>query len=68
MSREWCPNCGVEDTEFVQFGGADNSTTIAEMSEVDGKLLELRYCNQCGVSYENILTVEYRHISHRPDE
>jgi uncharacterized Zn finger protein len=62
MSRTYCPCCGNEDTEFVQFGGADSDTTIISPDEVGDGLLELRVCNDCGSAIENILRVDGRQL------
>ena len=62
FDRDTCPRCGYTPTEFEQFGGADSETTITDENEVDGKLLELRSCDDCGSGIEIILepdTVRY---------
>lgn len=54
-SRETCPHCGSDDTEFVQFASGDESTVETEPEEVGDGLLELRCCDACGSGIEIVL-------------
>ena len=60
INRKHCHNCDNKETEFIQFGGADQDVTITEPSDVGNGVLELRYCNVCGAAIENVLTVDSR--------
>jgi uncharacterized Zn finger protein len=66
MDREICPNCGSEDTEFVQLGGSNSTTTVTSEEDVGDGLLELRCCDNCGAGIENILNVESQKVIRSP--
>lgn len=56
--REVCPECGSEETEFVQFASGEENTVETEPEEVGDGLLELRCCDGCGAAIEVVLTAE----------
>lgn len=60
--RTKCPRCD-EETEFVQLGGAESSTTVTDPETVGEGLLELRVCNNCPRQVENILRVNEQNVS-----
>ena len=60
IKRTSCPICPNKNTEFVQFASGDEETVETTVDEVDGGLLELRLCNECGAGIENVLTVDQK--------
>jgi len=60
VNRKQCHNCYNDETEFHQFGGADQDVTMTEPSDVGSGVLEVRYCSVCGAAIENVLTVDSR--------
>jgi len=61
MNRRICPNCG-EETAFVQFGGSESSVTETTVAEVGDGILELRICDNCAISIENVLNAEQQKV------
>lgn len=61
MNRTECPECG-EKTEFIQFTGENQSVTQTTPEEVGDGLLELRACNNCPASIENVLNVKKQNV------
>lgn len=58
MSRKECPICGGKNTEFIQLADGSEETVVTTREEVGDGLLELRTCNDCPATIENVLTVE----------
>lgn len=65
--RKQCPECGSEDTEFIEFCTGNESNIETDKDEIGNGLLELRHCTECQSSIENILTLESQTVRTPPN-
>lgn len=63
-TREECPSCGSDETEFIQFATGEENTVETDPDEVGGGLLELRMCNNCTAGIEIVLEAARSNVKH----